>query len=111
LLWFFLDKNFPLFHSLFLGRTEEFFHVFLPFRGSWEGVSICSSPLGEGGRGFKIAFKNIFNAPFQSPLTPPKGGEILFFFLPPFKEGWGGFYDFIFSSLLREAGRDFESLF
>jgi len=31
--------------------------------------------------------------------------------LPPFKEGWGGFYGFICSSLLREVGRDliFES--
>jgi len=45
----------------------------------------------------------------KSPLTPPKGGEFLFFLLPPFKEGWGGF--FIYSSLLREAGRNFKSPF
>ncbi len=24
----------------------------------------------------------------KSPLTPPKGGESL----PPFREGWGGFF-------------------
>jgi len=56
-----------------------------------------SSLLGEVGRGFpsvpplygrvggvlKLLLK-IFSIPlFKSPLTPPKGGEFLFFFLSP----------------------------
>jgi len=45
-----------------------------------------------------------------SPLL--KEGRFFFFscslfLLPPFNEGWGEFYNFISSSLLREVGKDF----
>jgi len=46
---------------------------------------IFSSLLGEVGRGFKIFLLNL-----PSPLL--KEGNFFFFLLPPFKEGWGGFW-------------------